>query len=374
MTIAQQTAPDALRPPAPFPFSVLELGGRLQNTPAEQAVQDMVATARTADASGYHRFWVAEHHASTKTASSFPAVLIAHLATQTARIRVGSGGVMLPNHPPFAVAEQFATLQALTPGRIDLGLGRSMVATVTNRRLVEEALRLDTRLISQFPALIDDLLGFLHHRGPDRNRFHGLTLSPHTATAPEVHILGASEDSARIAAERGLPFAYGYHLGRSKCRPQAAARYRAAFDPGPDGARPHLIVSVNAVCAATDEEAADQALSTAAYRVDTAEETAQKGPLSPVRANFLARRALTELNVVHGSPATVNARLEAIAAELGADEIMVVPYELTGAGRCRTLRLTASARQSQGAAAAAASGAGAGVGVGAGRGTARAQG
>jgi len=347
MTMARQTAADGARPSAlPFPISVLDLGGRLHDTTGERAVLDMVDAATTADACGYHRFWVAEHHASAKTASSFPAVLIAHLATRTARIRVGSGGVMLPNHPPLTVAEQFATLQALHPGRIDLGLGRSTGGTtVETQRLLAAALRRDPRAISEFPSQVDELLGFLHHRGPERHRFHALRLAPDTATPPQVHLLGASEGSARIAAERGLPFAHGYHLGRAKCRPEAVARYRSGFEPGPDGARPHVTVSVNVVCAKTDAEAESLALQTAAYRIGYPDDSAPPAQLSPARAEYLARKALTELQVVHGAPARVAAGLRAVADELGADEVMLVPYELTGAARCRTLRLAAGAGQ-----------------------------
>ena len=346
MTMARQTAADGARPSAlPFPISVLDLGGRLHDTTGERAVLDMVDAATTADACGYHRFWVAEHHASAKTASSFPAVLIAHLATRTARIRVGSGGVMLPNHPPLTVAEQFATLQALHPGRIDLGLGRSTGGTtVETQRLLAAALRRDPRAISEFPSQVDELLGFLHHRGPERHRFHALRLAPDTATPPQVHLLGASEGSARIAAERGLPLAYGHHLSRSVARPEAAVRYRSAFVPGPEDARPHLIVAVNVVCAETDEEAESLALRTAADRA-AAGGGNPPAPLSPVRADYLARRELTEYQVVHGSPAVVAARLDALAAELGADEIMLAPYELTGPARCRTLRLAAGVRR-----------------------------
>ena len=327
------------------PLSVLDRGGHAPGTSGERAVLDLVDAARTADACGYHRFWVAEHHASPRTASSFPAVLIAHLATRTERIRVGSGGVMLPNHPPFTVAEQFATLQALHPGRIDLGLGRPPGAVTPTHRLLEAALRRDPAALHEFPAQLDELLGFLYHRGPDRNRFHELPLAPRTATPPQVHLLGASENSARIAAERGLPLSYGHHLSRSVCRPEAVARYRSAFEPGPDDARPHLIVAVNAVCADTDEQAEALALRTAAERIGEDAGSAPAAPLSPARAEYLARKALAEYQVVHGSPATVAAGLEAVAARFGADEVMLVPYELTGTARCRTLRLTASARQ-----------------------------
>ncbi|MFE9681319.1 MsnO8 family LLM class oxidoreductase [Streptomyces sp. NPDC006285] len=342
-----EDAPDPSVPPVPrsVPRSVLELGGRLPETGAERSLQDMVDTAETADAYGYARFWVAEHHSSHRTASGVPSVLIAHIAARTERIRVGSGGVMLPNHPPLTVAEQFATLQALYPGRIDLGLGRSLAGPVTPDGLMEAALRRDPLGAAEFPERIDELLGFLLGRGPEQHRFHALPLTPRPSSPPEVHVLGAGEGSARTAAERGLPFAYGHHLGRSKCRSAATARYRSAFRAARAGGRPYLVVAVNVVCAETDEEAEALALDASARLGGPYREAAADTTLSPDRALHVARRTLDENQVVHGTPAKVNAELDALAGRLGADELMLVPYELTGAARCRTLRLAAAARQ-----------------------------
>ncbi|MEU3985179.1 MsnO8 family LLM class oxidoreductase [Streptomyces sp. NPDC026672] len=337
-------APPPDLPAPPLPYSVLERGGHPAHTSGEQALRDVVETARTADAHGYHRVWIAEHHAARKSASSAPAVLIAHIAATTERIRVGSGGVMLPNHPPLTVAEQFATLQALHPGRIDLGVGRSSGGTTEAHRLLEAALRRDPRAAAEFPAQIDELLGFLHNRGPGHHRFHALPLTPRAATPPEVHVLGASENSARTAAERGLPFAYGHHLSRTICRPVAVERYRAAFAPGDGHARPYLVVSVHVVCAETDDLAESLALEAAAYVVRHSDDLTPDTPLSPAREEYLARRALEEFQVVHGAPETVRARLDTLAIEFGADELMIVPFELTGPARGRTLRLTARAR------------------------------
>jgi luciferase family oxidoreductase group 1 len=350
MTTTSRHAPRSADPAEPsLPLSVLERGGHPAGTSAEQAVRDMVDTARTADAHGYRRFWVAEHHAVRTSASSSPAVLIAHIAARTERIRVGSGGVMLPNHPPYTVAEQFATLQTLHPGRIDLGIGRPSGGSTEAHRLLEAALRRAPGAGTAFPAQIDELLGVLFRRGPDRNRFHSLPLTPRSATPPEVHVLGAGTTSARLAGERGLPFVYGHHLSRSVCRPEAVEGYRAAFRPDPDhpgqdGSRPHLAVSVHVVCAETDELAESLALRTAVHLAVHSGNTTSLGPLSPAREEHLARRILDEYQVVHGAPAKVAAELEALAALFTADELMIAPFEVSGEARARTLRHTARAR------------------------------
>lgn len=328
------------------PVSVLEIGRHLPETDDVRAIHDMVEVAKTADALGYHRLWVAEHHAARRSACSFPAVLIAQIAAQTRQIRVGSGGVMLPNHAPITVAEQFATLQALHPGRIDLGLGRNPGGTGVTGALLEAALGREPGASNRFPEQIDDLLGFLHHRGPDRNRFHGLPLTPRT-DAPQVIVLGGGESSARIAADRGLIYAYGHHLGSTKCRPESVDRYRSAFQPGQGPAEPHVIVSVNVICGETDEAAESAALDTALWMVRFPDGMARETPLSPAREQYLARGVLEDFKVVHGAPHAVAAELEGIGTKLGADEIMIVPFELAGAARCHTLRLVAGAMLAQ---------------------------
>ncbi len=234
-------------------LSVLDVGATDGHLPPARARQEIAELAQVAEECGFHRFWVAEHHGSPDLVSSAPPVLIAHIAARTRHIRVGSGGVMLPNHAPYVVAEQFATLGALHPGRIDLGLGRSSntAGTPAYRAALEAALRRDAKAMVEFPALIDELTEFLDPLDhPDHLPDNpALFLSPRVEAPAEVHVLGAGEGSARTAAERSLPFVYGHHLGRSKCRPAAVERYRAAFVPGAHGARPHLIASLNVLCA-----------------------------------------------------------------------------------------------------------------------------
>jgi luciferase family oxidoreductase group 1 len=322
------------------PLSVLELGATDGRLPAARVVQEIAHLARISEECGFHRFWVAEHHGSPDVVSSAPAVLIAHIAAVTARIRVGSGGVMLPNHAPYVVAEQFATLAALHPGRIDLGVGRSSstAGTPAYRALLETALRRDTRATIEFPALIDELAGFLDSLTPGPANEPTLFLSPRVTAPAEVHVLGAGEGSARTAAERSLPFVYGHHLGRSKCRPAAVERYRAAFVPGPRDARPHVIASVNVLCAETDAEAERLAVRAARQAVRQRVGAAPDESSAPAREEFLARRFLEDQQVVHGERASVVKAVDHVASTLDADEIMLVPFDLTGTERGRTLR------------------------------------
>ena len=331
---------DGARPPVLL--SVLELGAADGRLPAEQAVQEVTDVARAAEEGGYHRFWVAEHHASRDSVISAPVVLIAHVAAHTRHIRVGSGGVMLPNYAPYVVAEQFATLQALHPGRIDLGVGRSSGGTSADSEVLEAALRRDPRAGLEFPALLDELVGHLDPTA--RAQAPAPYLSPRVATPTEVYVLGTTENGARTAADRSLPFVYGQHLGRSKCRPAAVERYRATFVPGPRDARPYVITSVNVLCADSDEEAERLAVRTARYAVRHRGGTSPDEPPAPAREEFLVRRVLEEQQVIHGGRSTVLKGIERIASASGADEIMLVPFDLSGTGRSRTLRMVAGLR------------------------------
>jgi luciferase family oxidoreductase group 1 len=315
------------------PLSVLELALVAPDGTAAEAVRDVLSVAQTADACGYQRIWFAEHHASPRNGGSTPVVLIAHVAANTHRIRVGSGGVMLPNHAPMVVAEQFATLGALHGDRIDLGVGRASGGS-TAERVLDQALRRDPIGRSDFPDLVDELLGFLRDDWPQDHPFQAVQISPPAVEPPGVFVLGVSENGARTAAERSLPFVYGYHLGRSKCRPAALTRYREA-------AGPYVIASVNVLCAESDSAADDLLMRTAQQEVVRANAVAGGSPLATARIGYLARQTIDDAQPVWGSPATVRRQLDALAGELEVDELMMVPYDSTSSGRCRTLRLVA---------------------------------
>lgn len=236
---------------------------------------------------------------------------------------------------PLVVAEQFAVLRALHGDRIDLGVGRASGGT-TFVKAEERALRRDSRARHDFPELVDELLGFQHHSWPDGHLYRDLEVSPRVSSPPVVYVLGTSENGARTAAERSLPFVYGYHLGLSKGRSEAVRRYRAEFSPGPRGARAYVIASVNVLCAETDDEA-----ERLAHEVAVDEINRRHGEQPEVRVRNLASRTLDEAQLNYGDPDTVRAGIEQVAEQLGADELMLVPYDLMGAGRSRTLRLAA---------------------------------
>jgi luciferase family oxidoreductase group 1 len=324
---------------------VLDLASVSPDGTAKEALHETVRTAETADRLGYLRFWVAEHHASPWSAGSSPAVLIAYIAARTHRIRVGSGGVMLTNYAPFVIAEQFAVIQALNEGRVDLGLGRAS-GGVTQDAPIDQALRRAANSRSQFPALVDELAGFLHHEWPQEDHmFRGLELSPQVA-APNLFVLGVSQNGAEVAAERGLPFVYGYHLGAKKCQSAAPAYYRAAFTPNSRGEKPYTIASVNVVCAQNERTAiaAARAAAREAVRRNRAEMHAEQH-LTRARESYLVELALKEARVIHGDAGTVCADLDRLASRLGVDEVMLVPFDLEAEGRRRTLQLIAEAWQ-----------------------------
>ena len=237
-------------------LSVLDTAPVSVGQSSGDALAASTALARTAEAAGYARFWVAEHHSMAAVASTSPGVLLAHLAASTSTIRVGSGGVMLPNHPSLVVAEQFAMLEALHPGRIDLGIGRAPGAdpmTAAALRRTVDGLGAD-----DFPAELIDVLVLLGISVPGHAgslRASRLSATPAATSEPEVWLLGSSLFSAQLAGQLGLPFSYANHFNTGLTL-QAAAAYRSAFRPSPVLDEPHLMVSASVLVAGTEQEAA----------------------------------------------------------------------------------------------------------------------
>ena len=313
-------SPSASRPP----LSVLDLAIVNATASSGDALRSATALAQRADALGYRRFWVAEHHNMASVASTTPPVLMAHLAASTKQIHVGSGGIMLPNHPPLVVAEHIAALEALHPGRIDLGIGR---APGTDPRTAA-ALRRSTAGLSvdDFPRDLLEVMGLLGdpRTEGDDGLWQRFRATPVATSSPEIWLLGSSGYSAQLAGLLGLRFAFAHHFDTGGTL-EAAELYRKAFRPSPVLDEPHLLVTANAIVAAATEEANHQAgpgrLMVRGIRsgrfepLVTADQAAARTDLDPVPTPRSGRLVGTAEDVVAG--------LDALAEASGAAELMV---------------------------------------------------
>ncbi len=339
-----------------IPLSVLDLATVAEGSTPAQALAEVTDLAREAEELGYRRLWVAEHHGMPAVASSAPPVLIAHLAANTTTIRVGSGGVMLPNHSPLVVAEQFATLEALNPGRIDLGIGRAPGTDQQTARALRRTADLDA---DRFPEDLVEMMGY----------FTGTVAHPRPVPGegyrPEIWLLGSSLFSAQLAGMLGLPFSFAHHFMPQYTEP-ALERYRSSFRPSAVLAEPHTMVGVAVVCADSDDDArylaGPSALSMLQLR------TGRLGPLPSPETAAAYRYSIPEQDLVDsisaswvvGDPATVRAGLDDLVARTGVDELIVSTRVHGYADRLRSYRLLA---EHWGTAPAAADGSAAGVPV-----------
>ncbi|MFC4453176.1 LLM class flavin-dependent oxidoreductase [Deinococcus sonorensis] len=310
-----------------LPLSVLDLSPVPSGSSGAQALQRTLDLARFTDRLGYTRYWMAEHHNMASVVSSAPEVLLGALATQTRRIRIGSGGIMLPNHSPLKVAETFRTLAGLAPGRVDLGLGRApgtdQVTALALRRN-QEAVYAD-----DFPQQLAYLRAFSGEgEFPDGHPFARVQASPVDVPLPPLYLLSSSGYSARLAAQLGLGFAFAHHFS-----PAAAAEsmqmYRDEFQPSEAFPEPHAILTVAAAVADTDEEADHLArtldLMTLNIRSGRrsplpSPEEALAYPYSPAELAFVQAN---RRNQFIGTPDVVRERLLALATDLQADELMI---------------------------------------------------
>ena len=338
-------AREALAPPVRcrgvLPLSVLDLATVATDSSPAQALAETTHLAGEVEALGYRRLWVAEHHAMPAVASSAPPVLVAHLAAATSTLRVGAGGVMLPNHAPLVVAEQFATLEALHPGRIDLGIGRAPGTDPATARALRRSGDLGAE---RFPDDVVELLSFLVDDGPER---HPAPV-PGRGHLPEVWLLGSSTFSAQLAGLLGLPFSFAYHFA-PRLVDEAVAAYRSTFRPSRFLERPHTMVAVTVLCAPDEEEArwlaGPSAVTVLQLRtgrltpVLTPEEAAAV-PMTPTERAVVEAATATHLV---GSPDQVVAGLEELAARTGADELMLSTRAHAHEPRARSLRLVAEA-------------------------------
>ncbi|MEU0831839.1 LLM class flavin-dependent oxidoreductase [Streptomyces sp. NPDC005969] len=349
---------------ASVPLSVLDLVTVGQGRTATQALRTSVDIAQLAERRGYHRLWVAEHHSMPGVASSSPAVILAHLAARTERIRLGSGGVMLPNHAPLVIAEQFGTLEAMAPGRIDLGLGRApgtdgATAAALRRtdRLGEGAmgsplLERSRELGEDFPQQLAELTRFLDDDFPDGHPYARIHAVPGPvqgpAGRPPIWLLGSSGFSARLAGVLGLPFAFAHHFSAQNTIP-ALDLYRDSFKPSAVLDAPYALIGVSALAADEEREARRQVLTGALsmLRLRTGRpgliptpEEAEAYAFSPVEREFVDSWLG---NVIHGTADEVRSGLDDLAKRTGADELMITANAHGGEARLRSYDLIADA-------------------------------
>ncbi len=360
-TAAEVTAAPGVTIPSPA-ISVLDLVPVRSDQTTTDALAATRALARVADELGFRRYWLAEHHNMPAVAATNPPVLVAMVAAATERIRVGSGGVMLPNHAPLVVAEQFALLEAAHPGRIDLGIGRAPgTDPVTAWALRHGGGGVEgDEAVARFPEYVDNVAAMLSPDGVGlrlASGSHVLRATPHATSVPALWLLGSSDYSARLAAVKGLPYVFAHHFsGRGTA--EALALYRTQFQPSAEHPEPRTFLTVNVAVAHTQQEADRLALPSLTsmvalhtgqpLRAQQLVEDVEEGDLTSARGD-LARQMLDRWVV--GTPESAAAQVRELAATFGVDEVMVHPVAgaLRGTpsdrsiAREETLRLLADA-------------------------------
>jgi len=318
------------------PLSILDLATIGRGKTARDAMEGSVALARMAEATGYGRVWYAEHHNMASIASSATSVLIAHVAANTQTIRLGAGGIMLPNHAPLTIAEQFGTLESLHPGRIDLGLGRAPGSDQNTMR----ALRRDASAADSFPRDVQELQGFLsgHSLVP------GVQAIPGAGTNVPLYILGSSLYGATLAAALGLPFGFASHFAPGALE-EAVAIYRRNFTPSEQSDRPYVIAGVGVVAAEVESDAQEQFRHASRRRVGhflapgrtLTDDEADQILASPQGQQL---RAMMRYCAI-GTPAQVGEYLDDFTRHADADELIVVHQSPSIEARLRSVELLA---------------------------------
>lgn len=335
-----QTVRDAFR------LSVLELGMIWNGSDAGDAIQNAVDLARHVEQLGYTRLWLSEHHNSPNLASSAPEILIGHIAGKTATLRIGSGGVMLPNHSALKVVENFRTLEAIYPNRIDLGLGRAPGTdglTAYALRRSREALSAD-----DFPEQLGELLAFFSNSFPPGHHFRRITPTPVVAEIPEIWMLGSSDGGARFAAANGLAFNFAHHINPDPAVP-VLRFYRNSFQPSEFLAEPRSAITCSVICAETDEEAEDLAAPQILNWVRFVQGMIVPPPTAEEARNYKyspseeAIRQQTRARAIIGSVENVMYRLERLIKDGQVDEVMVLTMVPDQAARRRSYELLAQA-------------------------------
>jgi len=317
----------------PVPLSVLDLSPVLQGGTTADAFRRTLDLAQHAERLGYRRFWLAEHHNMPGIASAATAVLLAHVGAGTSTIRIGSGGIMLPNHAPLQVAEQFGTLEALFPGRVDLGLGRAPGTDPPAARALRRTLQSDP---DGFPNDVVELMAFLDDPRPGQ----AVVATPGAGTRVPIWILGSSTFGAQVAAVLGLPFAFASHFAPAMLF-DAMRIYRERFQPSTQLAAPYVMLGVNVVAAETDDEA--QFLASSGRESFASLRAGRPTQLPPPSREWMREEPADPLQRTRvsfiGSAATVHQQLAEFIARTDADEVIVTSHIYDHAARRRSYEL-----------------------------------
>lgn len=325
-----------------IPFSILDLSPITEGSDAAQSFRNSRDLARHAEAWGYRRYWAAEHHGMPGIASAATSVLLAYVAGGTSTIRVGAGGIMLPNHSPLVIAEQFGTLESLFPGRIDLGLGRAPGSDQRTAQALRRNLSSDA---DEFPQDVLELMDLF-----SANPRGAVRAVPGTGLEVPMWILGSSLFGAQLAAALGLPFAFASHFAPAQMM-QAIAIYRAGFRPSTRLAKPYVMLGFNVFAADTQEEAELRATSMQQAFVNL--RSGRPSKLPPPMAGYRDRVGAQERALLDsvlscsaiGSPGTVRAALQAFVHRTGADELMIASQMFDHAQRLRSFEITSTLMQ-----------------------------
>jgi luciferase family oxidoreductase group 1 len=322
-----------------IPFSVLDLSPILEGSNAAQSFRNSLDLAQHAERWGYHRYWLAEHHSMPGIASAATSVLMAHIAGGTSRIRVGAGGIMLPNHAPLMIAEQFGTLESLFPGRIDLGLGRAPGSDQATSRALRRSLAAG---VDQFPQDVEELMDYFQPAEPGQR----VRAVPGEGLKIPIWILGSSLFGAQLAAEMGLPYAFASHFAPGQLM-QAIDVYRKLFRPSAQLQRPYVMLGFNVFAAETDEEG--RLLASSMQQAFVNLRSGRPSRLQPVVPNYESQRTPQELAILDqtftcaamGSKESVERTLKAFIARTAADELMITSQIYDHAARLRSYEITA---------------------------------
>ena len=326
-----------------IPFSILDLAPILEGSDAAQSFRNTLDLAQQGERWGYKRYWLAEHHGMPGIASAATAVLIGHVAGGTATIRVGAGGIMLPNHSPLVIAEQFGTLESLFPGRIDLGLGRAPGSDQLTARALRRNIATD---VDQFPQDVVELMEYF-----SATQRHAVKAVPGAGLQVPIWILGSSLYGAQLAAALGLPYAFASHFAPAQML-QAIALYRANFKPSAQLQKPYVMLGYNVFAAATDEEA--QVLASSMQQAFVNLRSGYPKKLQAPQAGYLEGLATHERAMLAqvlscaaiGSPGVVKRSLMEFMEQTGADELMITSQIFDHAARLRSYEITSEIHRS----------------------------